>query len=489
MQSALIIGAGFGGLCAAIRLQGLGVPFTVVERAQDIGGTWRDNTYPGCACDIRSVLYSFSFAPNRAWTRPYPQQPEILAYLHNVLARYNLAPRILFGFEATEARWDDKRELWTLTARDGRELQAPLLISATGPLNKPALPDLPGLGDFAGPQFHSNQWRHDVSLAGKRVAVIGTGASAIQFVPEIAKVAAQVTVFQRTPPWVVPRMDYPFSPVKRWALRHVPGLQALARAGTYWRQEMLGLAFRGNMAIRNVALWHLRTQLEKGWAAQPQDTQLRRAQLRQQLTPDYEPGCKRVLVSDDWYPTLTRPNLRLVASGVARVSPQAVEGADGTVHEADVIVHGTGFVTTEFVTPMRVFGERGVELSAHWRAGPAATHLGITVAGYPNFFMLVGPNTGLGHNSIVFMIECQMNYVMGALRAMQRTGRNVLRLNADAQTNSYSSMQSALKNTVWAKGGCKSWYQSADGHIDTLWPGSTTAYWWRTRRFDLALYS
>jgi cation diffusion facilitator CzcD-associated flavoprotein CzcO len=469
-----IIGAGFAGLGAAIRLQQAGfTDLTVFERAAELGGTWRDNTYPGCACDIPSVLYSYSFAPNPEWTRLYPSQGEIWAYLRRVADTYGLRRRIRFGADLGAARWDEASGTWRLAFKDGSEATVDILISASGFLNKPALPRIEGLDAFQGPAFHSSQWRHDVDLAGKRVALVGTGASAIQILPEIAKSAAQVFVFQRTPPWVLPRMDRALSARERRWYRRLPFLQRLARWRIYLRQELLFTGFLGGAWIQ---------KRFRKYAAGLLERQVPDAELRAKLTPAYAPGCKRLLVSNDWYPALQQANVELLAEPVARLEGQRIVGASGAAREVDAVVFATGFIATEFVAPVKVHGRGGVELGALWKNG-AASHLGISVAGFPNAFFLVGPNTGLGHNSILFMIEAQMNYIVGALK----TGARVLELLPEVQSRSYDSVQRRMKKTVWASG-CRSWYLTADGRNDTLWPGSTLEYWLRTLRFDDGSY-
>ena len=479
-----IVGAGVGGLCAAIQLKKAGNDSVVIlERSHEVGGTWRDNEYPGCACDVPSHLYSFSFEPNTEWTRPYPQQREIQSYILRVTEKYALRPLIRFGVDVQSMRWLADQQLWQID-RDGHEpLLADHVILATGPLNKPAIPNVSGLEDFAGPSFHSSQWRHDIDLRGKRVAVVGTGASAVQFVPEIAPAAAHVTVFQRTAAWVLPRWDQPYGAVRRWAYRHVPGLQRLSRWRVYWFNELVGMGYMGAQWMQNslkrLSGHHIRAQVES-------------AAMQAALTPDFNPGCKRLLISNTWFPTLQRSNVALVTQAVTGITRDGVVGADGVLYPCDVIIWGTGFKATEFVAPMRIFGESlqgaPLELGAQWRTEPAATRLGITVTGFPNLFMLVGPNTGLGHNSIIFMIECQVNYIVQALRSLDHSGAKALRLRPDVQRDDYATMQIKMKGTVWSSG-CHSWYQNAKGDIDTLWPGYTWEYWLQTRRFSAADYA
>lgn len=487
---AVIVGAGLGGLCAAIRLRASGVDsIAILERSAEVGGTWRDNVYPGCACDVPSHMYSFSFAPHTGWTRPYPQQQEIQDYILRITDAYALRPLIRFDSDVQALRWLADRQCWQIDVQGQPLMLARHVILATGPLNKPAIPELPGADQFGGETFHSSHWRHDIDLRGKRIAVVGTGASAIQFVPEIAPAAAHVDVFQRTPAWVMPRWDQPYGAFRRWIYRYVPGLQRLSRWRVYWFNEWIGMGFMGSARMQNLLRrlsgHHLRSQV-------PSPT------MQAALTPDFTPGCKRLLISNTWFPTLQRSNVRLVTQAVAAIAPQGVVGADGTLYPCDVIVWGTGFKASELVAPMKIYGEaqEGAqgrdpdsvpELSALWRTQPAATRLGITVAGFPNFFMLVGPNTGLGHNSIIFMIECQVNYIVQALKSLQKSGQTVLRLRTDVQQGEYARIQQKMVGTVWSSG-CKSWYQNAQGQIDTLWPGYTWQYWLQSRRFQTRDY-
>lgn len=487
---AVIVGAGLGGLCAAIRLRASGVDsIAILERSAEVGGTWRDNVYPGCACDVPSHMYSFSFAPHTGWTRPYPQQQEIQDYILRITGAYALRPLIRFDSDVQALRWLADRQCWQIDVQGQPLMLARHVILATGPLNKPAIPELPRADQFAGETFHSSHWRHDIDLQGKRIAVVGTGASAIQFVPEIAPAAAHVDVFQRTPAWVMPRWDQPYGAVRRWLYGNVPGLQRLSRWRVYWFNEWIGMGFMGSVRMQNLLRrlsgHHLRSQVKS-------------PAMREALTPDFTPGCKRLLISNTWFPTLQRSNVRLVTQAVAAIAPQGVVGADGTLYPCDVIVWGTGFKASELVAPMKIYGEAQEssqgrdldsvpELSALWRTQPAATRLGITVAGFPNFFMLVGPNTGLGHNSIIFMIECQVNYIVQALKSLQKSGQTVLRLRTDVQQGEYARIQQKMVGTVWSSG-CKSWYQNAQGQIDTLWPGYTWQYWLQSRRFQTRDY-
>jgi cation diffusion facilitator CzcD-associated flavoprotein CzcO len=478
-----IIGAGLGGLCAAIQLQKAGITdYVILERAAEVGGTWRDNIYPGCACDIPSHLYSYSFEPQRDWSRPYPSQPEIQSYILALVQKYSLRQRLQLGSNVSAARWDAVQMRWLIEVNGQAAFSARFMIAALGPLNKVSIPDVPGRDAFAGAQFHSSQWRSDVPLAGKRVAVVGTGASAIQIVPELARTAQSLHVFQRTPSWLVPRSNHACGALRRWAYAHVPGLQRLNRWRIYWLNEWITRSYLGSTAVRGVVRWLALGHLKR---------QVQNPSLRAQLTPAYEPGCKRIAVSNHFYPALQQPHVHLVTQGIARLEPNAIVTADGTRTECDAIVWCTGFKVTEFVDPaLKIVGENGVELGELWRTQPAQSYLGLSVAGFPNMFLVVGPNTGLGSNSIIFMIECQVRYMVQAIVHMQQNSyknNSCLRIKYAGQQAFYSDTQRKTKQTVWTSG-CASYYQSADGRLDTLWPGFTTSYWRLTRRFDPRQY-
>jgi cation diffusion facilitator CzcD-associated flavoprotein CzcO len=468
----VIIGGGFSGICAAIELKKAGRDFVILEKAHREGGTWRDNTYPGCACDVPSVLYSFSFAQNPDWTRVFSPQHEIERYLQTVTKRFELASHIRFGFSVDEMRFDERDGLWTLTSENGEQVIARVVISAVGVLRNPTTPDIPGLSAFEGPVFHSAQWDHSIDLRGKRVAVLGTGASAAQFVPAIAPQVETVTVFQRSAPWVTPREDRAYTRREQWVFKHVPAAQKLSRWRTYWQFERNAAGFLGN---RNAKQKYQERAL-KFIADSIADPVLREA-----VTPRYDPGCKRRLVSDDWYRTLTRDNVHLVTSEAATIRPNSVVAKDGTEVPADALVLGTGYSATDFLAPMKVFGLDGLELNNSWKES-SPTHLGITAAGFPNLFILTGPNTSLGHNSIIFMIESQMHYVMAALRFMQRRKLRSVELRRAAQDKFYEKIQNRLSKTVWSSG-CRSWYLRPNGRNDIIWPATTVEYWLRTRVF------
>lgn len=474
-----VVGSGFSGLAAAIKLREAGFEdVTIFERASEVGGTWRDNTYPGCACDIRSHLYSFSFYRNPNWTREYPPQPEIQAYLLDVVEHFSLRPSIEFDVEITEMRWHDERRVWELTTSTGDIREHDVVINATGPLSRPKLPRIPGLDTFAGTMFHSARWRHDHDLAGERVAVVGTGASSIQFVPEIAPAVGHLTVFQRTAPWVLPREDAPISERARRWYRRAPALTRIKRSRIWLRQELLFLAFLGKQGPQK--------KISEGGrlfiGALVHDPE-----IQAKVTPNHVPGCKRLLISNDWYPTLNRANVSLVTEQVCEVTPTGVRTVDGQDYAVDTIILATGFAATEFLTPMKVFGRGGRELSEQWRDG-AATYLGTAVHGFPNFWMMVGPTTGLGHNSIVLMMEAQLHLVVGALKYQRRTCKRTLEVGGDVQRAAYDRHTQRMGRTVWASG-CRSWYLSDDGRNDTLWEATTVEYWWRTRLFKRSDFS
>jgi cation diffusion facilitator CzcD-associated flavoprotein CzcO len=472
-----IVGSGFAGLGMAICLKQAGIDdFVVLERADDVGGTWRDNTYPGCQCDVPSHLYSFSFAPNPGWSRTFSRQPEIQDYLRRCTDEHGVAPHLRFGHEVTAAAWDEDAQVWRLDTAGG-PFNARLLVAAPGPLSEPSIPSLPGLERFEGTVFHSAQWDHDHDLTSERVAVIGTGASAIQFVPQIQPRVDRMHVFQRTPPWIMPHPDRPISRTERRVYRVVPAAQRLMRAGIYWAREtfVFGFLHRRLMQLpERIARRHLRSQVpERG--------------LRAKLEPDYAIGCKRILISNDFYPTLSEPNVEVVSESIREVRRSSVVTADGVEREVDTIIFGTGFHVTDMPIAQRVRGRGGQLLADAWRDGMEA-HLGATVAGFPNLFIVPGPNTGLGHTSMVFMIESQIAYVLDCLRVMRERGIGAVDVRPDAQAASNAEIQNGMKGTVWLSG-CASWYLDASGRNTTLWPGFTYRFRQRTRRFDPTDYT
>jgi len=480
-----IIGAGFSGLGMAAQLTRHGIrDFLVVERAHEVGGTWRDNTYPGAACDIRSDLYSFSFAPNPGWTHRYGRQREILEYLKGVADRFELRPRILFGAELLRADWDDNDAVWRITT-SVETFTADILVSGNGPLIDPKWPAIPGLESFAGPRFHSAGWRHDAYLAGKRIAVIGTGASAIQFVPELQKIAGRLTIFQRTPPWIIPRADGPTGDRRRRWFARMPALQRLARTIDFASAEARFVGFRFKpigRVFEAVSRRYLRSQV-----ADPV--------LRAKLTPDYRIGCKRILISSDYYAALTKACVELVTDAIASIEGHEIVTADGTRRRFDVLISGTGFDATHPSIAPLVHGRDGVSLADRWSvhgspqgSGHMSALRGTAVHGFPNLFLLIGPNTALGHNSMIYVIEAQFDYVLRALRFMDATGTPVIEARAAAQTAYNERVQRDFRGSVWTAGGCRSYYLDDSGRNTTLWPHRAGAFRRVVRRFEPAEY-
>jgi len=475
----IIVGAGFGGLGMAIQLKKAGHDsFLVLERASEVGGTWRDNRYPGCACDIPSMLYSFSFETHVGWTRIYPQQAELLNYLKRTSEKQGVRPHIRFNSTLSEARYDEATGTWAVTLESGTVYRCKVLVSAMGPLSKPAFPNIPGRESFAGASFHSSQWDYAVDLNGKNVTVIGTGASAIQFVPQIAPKAGKLTLFQRTPPWIIPRGDKPVSKRRKNVRKFVPFYAWAVRKAIYWMLEVRALAF-----VVAPQLLKRREQAVLKFIERSVPDPV----LRAKVTPQYRAGCKRILISDDYYPAIQRPNVELVTEGIAEIRPHSVVTNDGREIPTDVIIYGTGFKATEGIVPVKVYGLGGKELNADAWSGGMSAYLGTAVAGFPNFFFIIGPNTGLGHNSMVFMMESQYPYVLSAIEHLERTNARAIDVDPDAQTRFNDDLQERMKGTVWASG-CSSWYQDASGKNVSLWPGFTFAFRKLTRRFDPANY-
>ncbi|PWW54952.1 cation diffusion facilitator CzcD-associated flavoprotein CzcO [Actinokineospora spheciospongiae] len=469
--SVVVIGAGFGGLGAAAALRRAGFAVTVLERESRLGGVWRDNVYPGAACDVPSSLYSWSWAPNPGWPRRYSGQADILRYLERTAAEQGLTDVVRFGCDVVGAAYRDGK--WRVEIAGGEVVTADVLVPAVGQLSRPAVPDIPGADTFGGRIFHSARWDHSVDLAGKRVAVIGTGASAVQFVPRIQPLVGHLDLFQRTPPWVVPKPDRRYTAAHHALFRRVPGARLAGRASVWLSGELLTTAFTSakplGRAIEAVARLHLRARV-----ADPV--------LRAKLTPDYAIGCKRLLFSNDYLPALTRPNVDVVTDPITGITRDGVVTADGREHPADVIVYGTGFRSTDFLAPLTITGTGGVDLRATAWAGGARAHLGMTVPGFPNMFLVYGPNTNLGGNSIIFMLERQAAYLVRTLRAMRAHGVAAVDVRAEVAERSDREVQSRLRSSVWT--GCESWYREDGGRITTNWPGLVAEYRRRTRRPD-----
>ncbi len=473
----VIAGAGFAGIGAAIRLLQSGErDLVVLEKADQIGGTWRDNSYPGCACDVPSVLYSFSFAPNPSWSRAFSGQAEIWTYLQGCVDRYNLGPFLRLGVELEQAAWDDAAQLWRIRTSDG-DLTSDVFVAATGALSEPRIPDLPGLDTFAGPVFHSAQWRHDIDLTGRDVAVVGTGASAIQFVPKIVPQVSRLTVFQRTAPWIIARPNARLRSGTQHTYRRFPLVQRMARGGVYAGLELLAFALLHPWAARR-----LQRAAELNLRRQVKDPQLRTA-----LTPDYTLGCKRILYSADYLPAIQSDNVRVETTAVARVLPHAVVGADGVEHPVDTIILGTGFHVTDQPIADRIVGRDGRTLAEHWKGSPQAYNT-VTVNGFPNLFLLVGPNSGQGHTSVVIMAEAGIAHLLAALAHLRATGSAALEPSAAAQAAFVREVDRRMQSTVWSVGGCRSWYLDETGRNSTLWPGFTMPFRRRLRTLEPADY-
>jgi cation diffusion facilitator CzcD-associated flavoprotein CzcO len=475
---ALIIGSGLSGIGAAVKLREAGVhDLIVVEKADDLGGTWRDNTYPGCACDVPSALYSYSFAPNPEWTRAFAGQSEIRAYLRATADAYGITPLIRYGTEVTRAQWDPHLARWQVeTSRD--RYSARFLVSAAGPWHEPLLPDIPGLADFPGEVFHSSRWRHDHDLTGARVAVIGSGASAVQFVPAIQPQVARLHLFQRTAQWVLPKPDHPVPRAERWLMRRVPAAQRALRSAEYAALETLGLGFRHPAllrAVQKVGTLHLRTTVK--------DPVLRRA-----LTPDYTLGCKRLLLSNSYYPALTRPNVTVHATAVKAVRGSRVIGADGSGADVDTIILGTGFHILDMPIAQRVFDADGAGLDDHWKGSPDA-YLGTVVSGFPNAFVLLGPHLGTGHSSAYMVLEAQLDYMARAIRHLRSAGWTSMDVRPEVQAAFSAEVQQALPSTVYNAGGCSSYYLDSNGRNSFSWPWSTGRMRGRLAQFDAEAYT
>lgn len=475
-----IVGAGFAGLVAALSLKKAGKEsFVIFERAGEIGGTWRDNIYPGCACDVAVHLYSFGAVPNARWSNLYAGQPEILSYLKDVSVRCELQKHIRLNSDIVAAKFLEEESYWLTTDRMGRETSVSVLLLGLGPLNRPFLPSLKGLNEFGGHYFHTSQWDRNFDPTGKRVAVIGTGASAIQVVPNIAPVVKHLTVIQRTPAWVTHRFDKKIGKTCKDVYQRFPVAQRFKREFIYWINELFGLAFIGNKTLNKVMAWTALRKLRN---------EVKDATTRKKLTPAYTIGCKRILKSDDYYPTFNRDNVSLVAEGIDRFTQLGILTNDGKEHLLDAVIFATGFVAADLDLYINVVGLQGRNLVDEWKTTGAQAYLGTTVAGYPHLAVLLGPNTGLGHNSILHMIESQMNYIIQYIDCIEKSGAEAyIDLKESVQHVYNERIQAQLKKTVWASG-CKSWYMNSNGKNTTLYPGLTVTFRKETRKFDPRVY-
>lgn len=487
----LIVGAGFAGLAAAIKLQEAGErDFVVVEKDSDVGGTWHINTYPGAECDVPSQLYSYSFALNPDWSKVYSPQQEIWEYTKRVAEEAGVLDRFVFDTAVLDAAWDEAAQRWrvrvsTSSTGESEEYVARTIISGSGGLSEPRLPEIEGIDAFQGEIFHSARWNHDVDLAGKRVAVIGTGASAIQLVPELQKVVGHLDVYQRTPNWVIPRNERRFTGIEKAVFRHVPGAQRLARAAVYAQLEGRAPAFTRFPALLQV----VERQCKKNIAKAISDPV-----LREKVTPNYRAGCKRILISNAWYPALAADNVDLVTDPITKITGDAVVTADpstgsGTTERPiDVLVVATGFYVTEPPIAQHITGRDGRTLADVWDERGMAAYKGTTIHGFPNLFQIVGPNTALGHSSMIFMIESHVRYIVDAARTMRREGLATVEPTAEAQAEWTATMRERMKPTVWTTGGCASWYLDKFGNNTTLWPGQTFTFRSHLSRFDVDKY-
>jgi cation diffusion facilitator CzcD-associated flavoprotein CzcO len=475
-----VIGTGFAGVGMAVRLRAMNMRnFVVLEQADGLGGTWRDNHYPGAACDVPSHLYSFSFEPSPRWSRKYAGQPEILAYLNHVATKYGVIPHIRFGCCVTRAVWNPRRGVWTLSFSDGSAISAKVVIAGTGALSKPAEPEIAGKPNFRGPAFHTAAWNHDFDLDGKTVAVIGTGASAVQVVPALAPRVKALKLFQRTPPWILPKADRSIAELERKLFAQLPVTQRMLRELLYWQYETRVLAFCVKPELmwlpKQVALRYLRQQVPD-------------AELRAKLTPNYAVGCKRVLMSDDYFQAVQHPSVEVITEPIVEIRAHSIATHDGSDRAVDAIVYATGFQVGDLAAPpFEIRGAEGVVLSQRWRSGPEA-YLGTAVAGFPNLFFIIGPNSLLGHNSMVHMIEGHIQYIASCLETMQLQGLATVQVRQQVQERFNRWVQKRMQRTIWATGGCRNRYQTSAGKHVAIWPGSTFDFRNRTARFDLQNY-
>jgi cation diffusion facilitator CzcD-associated flavoprotein CzcO len=476
----LIVGAGFAGIGMAIRLKQAGIEdFTILERAHGLGGTWRDNTYPGIACDVPSHLYSYSFEPNPNWSRLFAPQEEILAYLERCADKYGVRRHIRFGTEVADASFDETTGLWTVKTRDGSTLVVRVIVSGSGhALSKPVFPEVQGRETFRGKAMHSANWDHEYPLGGKRVAVIGTGASAIQIIPSIAEDIGQMHVFQRTAAWVQSKPDRAITEDEKKTFRDKPWLQKLARGAIYCALEAMAVGYVVDPRLNRIREFFALRYLKES-VADPA--------LRAKLTPRFRLGCKRILISSDYYRVLQQENVELVTDGIAEIRANSIVTKDGKERPVDVIIYATGFETAEARPPFRIIGRRGRDLKDAWRGGISA-YAGTSVSGFPNFFLLLGPNVGLGHSSMILMMESQFPYILGAIRAIRNDRLKFVDVRSDVEERYNERIQKRLARTVWNAGGCVSWYLTHSGKNTVSWPGFTFEFRLRMRRFDAERY-
>lgn len=462
----IIIGTGFGGIAAAVRLLQRGEKdIIILERSNDVGGVWRDNKYPGCACDVQSHLFSYSFAPNPNWKYSFSRQEEIHSYLKDCVKKFGLKNYIRFQHEVRRMSWDEQKGEWNIETSRGA-FRAKLVVGAFGALSDPAIPRIKGIEKFKGETFHSATWPKNFQPKGKRVAVVGTGASAIQFIPEIQPDVSSLHVFQRTPAWVIPRNDGPISPKLQKMYSLFPILQKIVRIKIYFQRELLVVGFRNPARMENAkqeALKHMYEAIEDPI-------------LREKLTPNFTIGCKRILLSNTYYPALAQSNVHVNTAGISEITENAIIDSDGSKVEVDTIIFGTGFQVKDLPFARYIYGRKGHSLSEEWAGSPKA-YMGTTVAGFPNLFLIQGPNTGLGHSSVVFMIEAQVAHIIKVMNYMKKRKVDIIEPTEEAQQRFVELAKNSTEGTVWATGGCDSWYLDKTGSNSTLWPGYTFSFW------------
>jgi cation diffusion facilitator CzcD-associated flavoprotein CzcO len=475
-----IIGSGFSGLGMAIQLRRRGRDdFLIFEKSHDIGGTWRDNTYPGCGCDVPTAIYSYSFEQNPYWSKMWSSQPEIQAYLQRITNKYDLRRKAVFGTKIVDYEWDEAASRWHLRSADGRTITAQFVVISASPLHVPRIPKLDGIESFEGVAFHSAQWDHNVDLTGKKVAVIGTGASAIQFVPIIAEQVGQLQLYQRTPPWVLGRRNPTVPKPLQRLFAKVPLTRNVFRAVTYWIAESLALGLHGYGNLHRPLEWAGKANIRKS---------IKDPALLAKLTPDYQIGCKRLLFSRTYYPALARPNAEVITDGIAEVRPGSIVTVDGTERAVDIIIYATGFNVADALRGLDIRGADGESMVQRWNTDGSQAHMGITVAWAPNAFFLMGANTGITHNSIVFMIEQQIKFALRAMDGMQQRAASSIRVRQDVQDRFNEDIQRRLAKRVWSTAGCTNWFVDDKGVNRVLWPGFTWQYWRATRNFDETEY-
>jgi len=476
-----IIGAGFGGLAMAIRLlQSQIHDFVILEKTNDVGGTWRENQYPGAACDVQSHMYSLSFAPKTDWSKRYAEADEIFTYIQDITEQYKLKDYCKFGHEVTKAEFDENRNIWTLDFKDQATIEAQFVIFASGPLHVPQIPHVKGIENFKGKVFHSSQWDHDYDLTGKSVASIGTGGSAIQYIPEIAPEVKQLYVLQRTAAWVIPRDERKYSQLSKTLCKASNIYRQIHRTRLYWTNESRVVP------IVQPQIMKYGQKLAEAFIR----FQVKDKALAKKLTPDFVMGCKRILISNKYFPTFNRDNVELVTDAIQEITANGIITKDDKERQIDCLIYGTGFITDPriYLKHFNCIGRNGIELKQAWKDG-AESYYGISTKNFPNLFQLLGPNTILGHNSVIFMIESQVNYILQLIQTVDQTKTQAVEIKQDVQDQFNERVQEQLKGTVWQAGGCSSWYQAADGKNFSLWPTYTWRYWLETRKVNVADYN